>query len=218
MTHSINTLSAAMLLLFLTALVSGCAGMSEQACLSSDWRGVGFEDGVRGRSVGQIGSYRQACSKHGVAPDLDAYRAGHAEGVEIYCRPTNGFDTGRRGTHYQGVCPSDLEPEFLTAYNSGRRLYELESALREIDNRIAYNERAQNEIKRELTDIAATIALDETTADERVRLVGEAAELGITFSELESENKTLREDRVVAALELEQYQQTLAYDFQASAR
>src|SRR5690606_23590056 len=115
---------------------SGCAGMSEQACLSSDWRTVGFEDGAAGRSVATVGGYRQACGKHGISPDLDGYRAGHAEGVEVYCRPSRGFDAGRSGSSYQGVCPANLEPEFLDAYNAGRHLYELESAVRGADARI----------------------------------------------------------------------------------
>src|SRR5690606_29620226 len=35
--------------------LAGCAGMSEQACLVSDWQTVGFEDGAAGRSVSSIG-------------------------------------------------------------------------------------------------------------------------------------------------------------------
>ena len=47
----------------------------------ADWRTVGFEDGTAGRSEGGIGRYRQQCSEHGVTPDLESYRAGHAEGL-----------------------------------------------------------------------------------------------------------------------------------------
>lgn len=218
MKHSVANVPRQTLGILLSAVLAGCAGMSEQACLSSDWRGIGFEDGVHGRTVGQIGNYRQACSKYGIAPDLDAYRTGHGEGVEVYCRPSNGFDSGRRGASYQGVCPSGLETDFLDAYNTGRQLYELESAVRTIDNRIASNVRAQDGIKKALTEIAATIALSETAPDERVRLVAEAAELGSHYAEIEAETKALREDRVVAAFELEQYEQSLSGDFQASAR
>src|SRR5690242_1789389 len=74
--------------------LAGCAGMSQQACVSADWRTIGFTDGSLGRSVATIGSYRQQCGEHGVAPDLDAYRAGHAEGVQTYCRASNGFEVG----------------------------------------------------------------------------------------------------------------------------
>ena len=119
---------SAMRLLSLGAVVylaAGCSGMSEQACVTADWRTVGFEDGTAGRSEGSIGRYRQQCSEHGVTPDLESYRAGHAEGVQIYCKESNGFAVGHSGAQYQGVCPADLEPRFLAEYNSGRRLHEL---------------------------------------------------------------------------------------------
>jgi hypothetical protein len=138
--------------------LSGCAGMSQQACLVSDWRTVGFEDGAAGLSVATIGRYRQACTEHGVSPDLETYRAGHAEGVEIYCRPAQGFEAGRRGAAYQGVCPANLEEEFLPAYNSGRQLFELEAAVRNVDARVASNTRTQEQITKELTEIGVKVA------------------------------------------------------------
>jgi hypothetical protein len=193
--------------------LTGCAGMSEQACLVSDWRTVGFEDGTAGRSVASIGNYRQACTKHGISPDLDSYRAGHADGVAVYCRPTQGFEAGRRGASYQGVCPTYLEPDFLDAYNSGRHLYELESAVRSADAQIASNLRTQEQIKRELTDIAATLAGSETTTEERVQLVGRAAELGRRHGELSTESDVLRQERAVHQYELDEYRQTLAAGF-----
>jgi hypothetical protein len=191
----------------------GCAGMSEQACLVSDWHTVGFEDGTYGRPVGTIGNYRQACSKHGVTPDLDLYRAGHAEGVEVYCRPMQGFDVGRRGGIYQGVCPANLEGEFVAAYNSGRRLYELESALQRIDNQITSNYRAQENIKKELTGIAASMVSNETSAEQRVLLVSRAADLGQRYGEITTETDHLREERVLYEIDLREYQETLASGF-----
>jgi len=193
--------------------LAGCAGMSEQACLVSDWRTIGFEDGASGRPVSTIGTYRQQCAKHGVAPDLESYRAGHDAGVESYCRPSRGFDVGRQGGTYHGVCPIELETDFLAAFHSGRRLFDLEASVREIDSRIAANVRAQERIKQELTQIAATIASDETSAEQRVELVARAAELGKRHGELTNENDVLADERVVAALELEDYRETLAYGF-----
>ena len=194
-------------------LFAGCAGMSEQACLASDWRAVGFEDGAAGRPVTAIGGYRQACSKHGVAPDLDRYRAGHGEGVEVYCRPSHGFEVGRRGSAYQGVCPADVEPDFLSAYGSGRHLYDLESALRRIDGRIAGNHRAQDGIEQELTAIAASMVSDDTSAEERIALVARAAELGRRYGELSAEIEALAHERIAHERELVEYRQTLAFGF-----
>jgi len=193
--------------------LGGCAGMSEQACLVADWQTVGFEDGAAGRPESTIGSHRQACSRHGVAPDLEEYRVGHAAGVETYCRASRGFEAGQSGAYYYGVCPAPLEPDFLAGYHSGRKLYELESNLRSIDARIASNERARENIKRELADIAAESAASDTTAERRVELVARAADLGRRHGELGAENDRLREERVVHELELRDYQQTLAFGF-----
>jgi hypothetical protein len=187
--------------------------MSEQACVTADWRTVGFEDGTLGRSPAMIGSYRQQCAVHGVAPDLDSYRAGHAEGVQIYCRASHGFDVGRSGASYQGVCPANLEADFVAEYNAGRQLFELESALRSVDARIAGNYRAQENIKQELTSIAATMIAGDTTAEQRLKLVARSADLGRRFGELTSEIQLLERDRAVHERDLLDYRQTLAAGF-----
>lgn len=194
-------------------VLAGCSGMSEQACVSADWRTVGFEDGTRGRSVSNIGSYRQACADHGVAPDLDSYRAGHAEGVQIYCRASNGFDIGHSGAGYQGVCPANLEAAFVSEYNAGRHLYELESALRSTDARIASNYRGQENIKQELTTIAAKMIALDTTPEQRVSMVTRSAELGRRYGELTSEIQGLERERALRERDLVDYQQTLAASF-----
>lgn len=191
-------------------LVAGCSGMSEQACVSADWRTVGFEDGTLGRSEASIGRYRQQCAEHGVAPDLDSYRAGHADGVRVYCRASNGFEVGHGGASYQGVCPADLEPEFVAEYNAGRRLHELESALASVDGRIASNYRAQENIKEELTGIAARMIASDTTAEQRVAMVTRSADLGRRYGELTTEIQHLERDRAVAERDLLDYRQTLA--------
>jgi hypothetical protein len=191
-------------------LVAGCSGMSQQACVTADWRTVGFEDGTAGRSEGSIGRYRQQCSEHGVAPDLESYRAGHAEGVRVYCRESNGFVVGHAGATYQGVCPADLEREFLAEYNAGRRLHELESALGSIDSRIAGNYRAQEGIKQELTDIGIAMVATETTPEQRLQMVARSAELGRRHGELTTEIQHLERDRALAERALLDYRSTLA--------
>ena len=62
------------LALLATLLVTGCttSTLSKDECRAVDWRTVGYEDGVAGRSGEQIGRHRQACAEYGVAPDLDA--------------------------------------------------------------------------------------------------------------------------------------------------
>ena len=191
-------------------LIAGCSGMSEQACVTADWRTVGFEDGTLGRSEASIGRYRQQCAEHGVAPDLESYRAGHAEGVRIYCRESNGFVVGHSGATYQGVCPADLEPEFVAEYNAGRRLHELESALASVDSRIASNYRAQENIKQELTDIGVTMIATDTTAEQRARDGHAQRGPGRRYGELTNEIQHLERDRALAERALLDYRSTLA--------
>jgi hypothetical protein len=190
--------------------LSGCAGMSEQACVSADWRTIGFSDGSFGRPAATIGSYSQQCGEHGVTPNLDAYRAGHAEGVQTYCRASNGFEVGRNGAAYQGVCPANLERDFVLEYNAGHHLYELESALRGVDARIASDMRTQENIKQELTSIGVTMIAADTTVEQRLRLVTRSAELGRHFGELTREIEQLQHERVANERDLYDYQRTLA--------
>jgi hypothetical protein len=194
-------------------VLAGCSGMSEQACVTADWRTVGFEDGTYGRSEASIGRYRQQCGEHGVTPDLESYRAGHAEGVQIYCKESNGFAVGHSGAQYQGVCPSNLEPDFLAEYNAGRRLHELESVLSSVESRIAGNYRGQENIKQELTDIGVKMIATETTAEQRLAMVTRSADLGRRYGELTTEIQQLERERAVAERALLEYRSTLAAAF-----
>lgn len=184
--------------------------MSEQACKTSDWRTVGFEDGSLGRSESMIANYRQQCAEHGVQPNLDAYRDGHAAGVEVYCHAGNGFEVGHSGAVYQGVCPKNLEPEFVANYNTGHRLYELESAVRNIDSQIASNNYEQERIRGELTSIAAAMIAKDTKPEDRVLMVSHSAELGRRYGELTNETKSLEQERVAKDRDLRDFQQTLS--------
>lgn len=205
-----TALKSSLVLLAMAGLLGGCSAMNEQACQSADWRTVGFEDGSQGRPVGTIGAYRQSCGKHGITPDLDAYRAGHDAGVVEYCKPSRGFEVGHSGAAYQGVCPTAMEGEFVAGYNQGRHLFELESAVRQIDSQIAGSQREQQNIRGELTSIAATMVAVDTTAEQRVLLVGRTAELGRRYGELTQVIEQLTRDRVGHERELVDYQQTLA--------
>ncbi|MGH8166717.1 MAG: DUF2799 domain-containing protein, partial [Woeseiaceae bacterium] len=103
--------------------LSGCASMSGDECAMSDWHTIGFEDGSRGYTADRLGDHRKACAKHGVAPDFQAYQAGRDEGLQEFCQPSRAFNLGANGGHYNGVCNSSLEPQFLDAYRSGYHLY-----------------------------------------------------------------------------------------------
>ena len=192
---------------------SGCATMNEQECLVTDWRTVGFEDGALGRSPESISRYRQACAKHGVTPNLEAYRGGHAEGVETFCQPVKGFNYGHSGATYRGVCPADLEYAFLAAYNEGRELHELESAVRSADSLIAQRHRALENIKQQITNNEAGLIAEGASASERITLLAETKDLSRQIGIIEAEIVELERDRAVHAQALLDYRNTMAYEF-----
>jgi hypothetical protein len=178
-----------------------------------DWRSVGFEDAVAGRTDAAIGNYREACARPGIAPDLTRYRPGPSDGVEVSCRPSRGFAAGRRGSRYQGICPAALESDFLNAYTEGRQLYELEAALRGIDNQIASRERRLDVLERDMAAASAAIIADGSSAEQRAQLLLDTAAMAREYGETEEELEALAIERVLRADDLAAYQQTLAFGF-----
>ena len=189
----------AILASMIALMLSGCATMNQEECMVSDWRTVGFEDGALGRPPETIGNYRQACAKHGVSPDLASYRSGHADGLQSFCQPAKGFSYGRSGAAYRGVCPADLEYGFLAAYNDGRHLYELETAVRGTDAQIAQRYRTLENIKADITAKEAALVTEGTSAAERITLLAETKELSRQHGLIEAEIVELQRDRTLHA-------------------
>lgn len=125
----------------LAALIglSGCAVMNTQECIDANWYDIGIEQGRNGRTASAdfLRPYYKACSKADVTPDAEAYEAGRAEGARYFCRAENGFDVGRQGRQYNGVCDADLEAAFLAEFDKGKELYSYEQPIREIEQDIS---------------------------------------------------------------------------------
>jgi hypothetical protein len=193
---------AAIAALYLT----GCAGgMSQSECQFSDWRAVGYEDGSAGRPAGDFGRYRKSCAEQGVAADFATYQTGRDAGLKEYCQASRGYLEGLRGYRYAGVCPADTEARFLEAYNKGRTLYDLESGLRDTDNRIRANESRIKEIELELTDNGTAVLAETTTREERARLIVETKQLVEERVTLSGEIKDLQVRRQAQEKELADY-------------
>ncbi len=161
------------LLLLVLLILSGCATMNEEECLTADWYGLGYEDGAQGRPPEFIGNRREACAKHGITPDLSAYNEGRDEGLAQFCTPARGFSFGREGNTYQGVCVDNGEEEFLIAYRAGRELGNLEDELARAKSEL---DRAKNVIEdraKRLEEGRRKILFfdDETPIEERQKLL-----------------------------------------------
>jgi hypothetical protein len=124
--------------------ISGCATLSKDQCLMSDWYEIGVQDGSAGYSPDRLAQHREACAEYRVRPDREAYRAGWDHGIGDYCTPERGYQEGRRGASYGQVCPPPLEWAFLQGYRNGQQVYQQEQRLRQLDQEL---ERKKREIR-----------------------------------------------------------------------
>jgi hypothetical protein len=194
-----------------TAALSGCNSMSAQECQATDWRTVGYEDGVNGYSGDRIGRYRNACSEHGITPSLSEYQAGREQGLREFCTPVNGFHLGARGGGYSGVCPAESDQQFVDAYQSGRHLYSLRSRVGSTQDEI-YSMRAELEqIDRNLVSIAAQVVDPTLTAEQRAQLVVDTKHMAERKGEIKARIPQLETELVVYQRELDDYRATLTY-------
>lgn len=203
--------ATASLLAVCALVLTGCASMSKNECRAVDWRTIGYEDGVAGYSGDRIAQHRKACAKHGVTPDLDAYRAGREQGLSEFCQPHNGFRFGSRGGTYQGVCPAELAPGFVDAYEAGRELYVLERRVNNAQAQIAAKRRELERLEHRMADLGMLVISDETTSEDRAQALIETKQAAERYGRLEAEIRELESDRIRYEHELEDYRTQLAY-------
>jgi len=185
--------------------------MSESECLATDWRTIGYEDGVAGYSGDHIGRYRKSCGKHGVTPDLTQYQTGRDQGLREFCKPANGFRVGARGNSYSGVCPTELDDDFASAYQSGRQLYTLRARVVNANNELESMRQESNRIDADLVRIASEILDTTITSEHRAQLLLDTKHLAERKGELKASIPQLESDREHYRRELEDYRAGLAY-------
>jgi hypothetical protein len=203
--------SAGLAAAFLAMALAGCASMSKDECLTVDWRTVGYEDGAAGRSGEAIGQRRKACAAAGVRPDLDAYRAGRADGLREYCQPENGYRVGAAGGVYGGFCPADLASAFSQAYETGRELHLREYRVRQADERLAAMRRELDGVEHRMTEAGFNAISPTSTSEQRAQALLETEQLAQRHERLATDIDQLERDRRRCEQELQDYRTQLAY-------
>lgn len=187
-----------------TVFLAGCAsGLSKQECEVANWHDIGFEDGANGRPEARISDHRKACAEHGVAPQLAEYRTGWQAGVETYCRPSNGYQLGRRGNRYGGVCPASLEPDFIAAYSDGRSLYTLQKDVNRLKRSLNTKRSRVKTIETEMRDTGIELVSSDIPTERRVVLVDNLRKLGVEHAETKAEIPALESELERKRQELE---------------
>lgn len=197
---SVQTVVQTFLWALLGVVLHGCATMSQEECEHADWYAIGYEDGAKGRSAGYIGERRGACADYRVQPDTQAYLSGRENGLRQFCRPHIGYRLGVRGSHYQGICPSDLEEEFMSAYLAGKDIYHMESRYRATQQRLNKKGSALNKMKRDLNQKELDLVKSDTSTIRRIQLIADIHELlqkqevlETELAQLEIEGETQRD-------------------------
>ena len=193
------------------AALTGCSSMSANECLATDWRTVGYEDGVVGYSGNRVGQYRKACSEHGVTPDLNEYQAGRDQGLREFCKPLNGFRVGARGKGYNGVCPAEFDAEFMDAYQTGRQLYTLRARVGDTASEIGSMRSEMDMIDRDLISVGAQILDPSITHEHRAQLLIDSKHMAERKGEIKTRIPQLENDLIVYQRELDDYRSTLPY-------
>jgi len=190
--------------------LSGCASMSSDECANSDWSAIGYEDGSRGYTSARFTNRRKACASHGVTADFQAYQDGREQGLSEFCQPGRGFNVGASGASYNGVCATDLEPEFLEAYRVGYQLYDLRSNVSNVSSLISRKKRELEKITKEIRFKEAALISAESTTEARILLLVDIKDLAEHKGRVEAEIQGLIADRVRYQSELRHYEQTVA--------
>ena len=208
--YDMNRKFSGIILAIAVLLMSGCASMSSDECVASDWHAVGFADGSNGYTSDRFSKYSKACAKHGITPDFRAYQVGRDEGLVEFCQPSRGYNLGVSGGRYYGVCDAALEEEFLDAYRVGHELYTLRSAVNNANSRISSKEYELERIHDQMRAHEAAVIADDTSTQDRVLLLAELKELSERKGELEAEIEELIQDRARHEYELADYERTVA--------
>ena len=163
--------------LCLLGWLQGCATMNADQCKVADWRLVGYQDGVLGRSAAAVGEYREDCAKHAVVPNLDAYQAGRNEGLVEYCKAENGFRLGQSGKGWNAVCPDAAVAAFQAAYEDGRAIYLARTKVSQTNSQIYKRSHAIDTLEQDKHDKLAELVQDGLYAEQRVLLLYEIHEI-----------------------------------------
>lgn len=104
-------------------ILVGCATVSKEDCLVTDWFETGRMDGLHGKPRTAFHNRAKSCLEHGINADRKAYYQGHDKGLKSYCTEQKGFELGSKGMAYQSVCSAQFEENFRTGYHNGIRIY-----------------------------------------------------------------------------------------------
>lgn len=132
-----------------TVLVTGCATMTPEQCRQASWMDVGLRDGLAGQPMMTLDERISDCKEVGVTVDTGRYVTGREQGLQSYCRLDNAITLGLNGSHYAGVCPPAIDPEFRRLFQKGYVVFELRTEVSNLDGRTLTLQHQLRDVDRE---------------------------------------------------------------------
>lgn len=98
-------------------------------------RSFGLDHGKKGQA-NLLEDIRKTCLRNNPNVDLSSYQSGFEQGWTEYCTPFNGYRLGAKGDLYKSFCPAEKEDLFHERFLIGKKVYEKNDQLRELQEKI----------------------------------------------------------------------------------
>ena len=178
----------------IVAVLTGCATLSKNECLEADWFEIGRRDGMLGKQRSVFQNHYEACLKHQIRADRQAYHNGRTNGLKFFCTEENGFNLGRRGRSYRHVCPPGLESEFLAGFSKGKILYKHES-------KVVASEKRLKKIEHQIQEKEKLLSSSKLSDEKRAEIRSDLKYLDIEHRDVIRELKYLEQSKPSDKLE-----------------
>lgn len=119
-------LKATCLALILIHFLAACTTIEKVDCSSTNWYELGRQKGSSGLLGDDFQNQVSHCSNENTTRFADLYLMGYKAGLASFCTEDNAFTMGKTGASYNHVCPLHLEEDFMTYYNKGLKIYDLQ--------------------------------------------------------------------------------------------
>ncbi|HSF92484.1 MAG TPA: DUF2799 domain-containing protein [Paracoccaceae bacterium] len=116
--------------------LASCASLSEEACRSGDWEGIGYRDGVNGQYTSYLNNHVEACADYGITPNRALWLLGRTEGLKQYCTKENTYEIGTHGREMNAVCEGYNVDSLRLANFFGLRYHEITEEMNAIERDI----------------------------------------------------------------------------------
>ena len=160
-------------LLTTMAVLQGCSTMNQSECVHADWQLIGQADASKGVHSSILDEYRRDCAEYAVVPAREAYHLGYQQGLKQFCTRSSGFYHGKKGSKYQGICPTSLETEFLEGYNPGYELFMISDVMTQLRVSVSDAERDIRKLRKLISSKEQLLISDKSTPADRQRLLSE---------------------------------------------